>query len=83
MALVNIQESVTLTAESRFGEGNALVVQFTAHIPSDGISGAVQQNIRETGLFEQYRREIRQDQTEFQNEVWDVEDRMSNGELVD
>jgi hypothetical protein len=28
-------------------------------------------------MFEEHRREVRQDQAEFQQEVWDVEDRLT------
>ena len=53
MTLVDIQQSVTLTAESRVED--QVVVQFTAHIPSNGISGAVTSSILDIALYNEHR----------------------------
>lgn len=75
MALENVRESVTLTGESVVEERT--VVVFTAHIPSNGISGAVTPQIRDIEAYNEHRREVRQDQLEFQNVVWNKEDEMN------
>jgi hypothetical protein len=75
--LKNIEESVTLKGESRIGENDTLVVEFSAHVPPNGVANAVQQNIREITMFEEHRREVRQDQAEFQQRVWEEEDEMN------
>ena len=76
--LQQIKESVTLTAFSVIGEDALVVAEFTAHIPDNGISGGVTQHIRDIELFEANRSEVRRDQQAFQNEVWEIEDRMLN-----
>ena len=78
MTLVNIQQSVTLTAESRVED--QVVVQFTAHIPSNGIAGAVTSSIRDIALYNEHRSTVRRDQSEFQNIVWGKEDEMNSVE---
>lgn len=75
MALENIKESVTLTADSIVEDKT--VVVFTAHIPSNGISGAVTPQIRDIEAYNEHRTAVRQDQREFQNAVWDKEDEMN------
>lgn len=75
MALENIKESVTLSADSIIEEKT--VVAFTAHIPSNGISGAVTPQIRDIESYNLHRELVRQDQREFQNAVWDKEDEMN------
>lgn len=78
--LKNQKESVTLSAVSVFtqGEEEFVIAEFTAHIPDNGISGGVTQHIRDIELFEVNRTEVRRDQNAFQNEVWEIEDRMLN-----
>ena len=75
MSLENVKESVTLTGESMIEEKT--VVQFTAHIPNNGVSGAVTLQIRDIEAYKKHRSEVRQDQREFQNAVWDREDEMN------
>lgn len=75
MSLENVKESVTLTGESVIEEKT--VVAFTAHIPNNGISGAVTPQIRDIEAYNEHRSEVRQDQREFQNAVWDREDEMN------
>lgn len=75
MALNEIKESVTLSAESVIEEKT--VVAFTAHIPNNGISGAVTPQIRDIEAYNEHRNAVRQDQREFQNAVWDKEDEMN------
>jgi len=75
MALDNIQQSVTLTGESVIEENT--VVQFTAHIPNNGIAGSVAVNIRDITRYNEHRSQVRQDQAEFQQRVWEEEDEMS------
>ena len=75
MALTNVQQSVTLTAESTVEDQE--VVQYTAHVPSNGIAGAVTVNIHDITLYNEHRSVVRQDQREFQNAVWDKEDEMN------
>lgn len=75
MALTNVQQSVTLTAESTVED--QVVVQYTAHVPSNGIAGAVTVNIRDITLYNEHRSTVRRDQSEFQNVVWGKEDEMN------
>ena len=75
MALTNVQQSVTLTAESTVDD--QVVVQYTAHVPSNGIAGAVSVSILDITLYNEHRAVVRQDQNEFQNVVWDTEDEMN------
>lgn len=70
-----LQQSVTLTDEAVI-DGQT-IVQFTAHIPNNGISGSVQVSIRDIEKYNENRSEIRQIQREFQNDVWDEEDEMN------
>lgn len=76
MALENIKESVSLTGESMTED--AVVVAFSAHIPSNGIAGSVTTSIRDIEKYNASREQVRQDQRDFQNAVWDKEDEMSN-----
>ena len=75
MALENIKESVTLTADSIVEEQT--VVVFTAHIPSNGIAGSITPQIRDIEAYNEHRSVVRQDQRDFQNAVWDKEDAMN------
>ena len=79
--LKNQKESVTLSAVSVItqGEEEFVIAEFTAHIPDNGISDGVNQHIRDVVLFEEQRSEVRRDLQAFQNEVWDVEDRVLDG----
>lgn len=74
MALENVQQSVTLTGESKIDDN--VVVAFSAHIPSNGISGAVTANIRDIERYNEHRAQVRRDQSEFQQQVWAKEDEM-------
>ena len=76
MALENIKESVNLTGESMIED--AVVVAFSAHIPSNGIAGSVTISIRDIERYNASREQVRQDQRDFQNAVWAKEDEMSN-----
>lgn len=76
MALENIKESVNLTGESMIED--AVVVAFSAHVPSNGIAGSVTTSIRDIEKYNVNREQVRQDQLEFQNAVWAKEDEMSN-----
>ena len=81
MALENIKESATLTADSIVED--KVVVVFTAHIPSNGISGSVTPQIRDIEAYNEHRTAVRQDQREFQNAVWDKEDEMNGLDEVE
>lgn len=75
MALENVQQSITLTGESKIED--TVVVAFSAHIPSNGISGSITANIRDIEKYNEHRSQVRRDQSEFQNAVWDKEDEMN------
>ena len=74
MALENKQETVNLTAESVVNE--EAIVMFSARVPSDGIGGGVSLSIRNKDLYDKNKSQVRQDQQEFQNLVWETEDRL-------
>lgn len=75
MALENIQQSVTLTGESKIEDN--VVVTFSSHIPSNGIAGSVTTNIRDIERYNAHRNQVRRDQADFQQEVWAEEDRLA------
>ena len=75
MALENKQETVNLTAESVVNE--EAIVMFSARVPSDGIGSGVSLSIRNKELYDENKSTVRQDQQEFQNLVWDTEDRLT------
>ena len=74
MALENKQETVNLTAESVVNE--EAIVMFSARVPSDGIGSGVSLSIRNKDLYDKNKSQVRQDQQEFQNLVWETEDRL-------
>ena len=74
MALENKQETVNLTAESVVNE--EAIVMFNARVPSDGIGSGVSLSIRNKDLYDKNKSQVRQDQQEFQNLVWETEDRL-------
>lgn len=78
MSLQNVTEAVTLNGESVFDE--EVAVAFSCRIAENGIAGSVSQTIRNYDLYQEKRREVRQDLQEFQMKVWDVEDRMAETE---
>ncbi len=75
MALENITEAVTLNGESIVDD--QVVVVFNCRIAENGIAQSISNSIRDHGLYQEHRSQVRKDQAEFQNEVWDVEDRLS------
>ena len=75
MALENKQETVNLTAESVVNE--EAIVMFSARVSSDGIGSGVSLSIRNKDLYDKNKSQVRQDQQEFQNLVWDTEDRLT------
>ena len=74
MALENKQETVNLTAESVVNE--EAIVMFSARVPSDGIGSGISLSIRNKELYDENKSTVRQDQQEFQNLVWETEDRL-------
>lgn len=74
MGLENVKRAVTLTGVSKIEDKE--VVHFEAHIPSNGISGSISPRIQDIQLYNEHRSEVRQDQLEFQNAVWSIEDEM-------
>ena len=74
MALENKQETVNLTADSVVDE--EVIVMFSARVPSDGIGSGVSLSIRNKELYDENKSTVRQDQQEFQNLVWETEDRL-------
>ena len=74
MALENKQETVNLTADSVVNE--EAIVMFSARVPSDGIGSGVNLSIRNKDLYDKNKSQVRQDQQEFQNLVWETEDRL-------
>ena len=75
MALENKQETVNLTAESVVNE--EAIVMFSARVPNDGVGSGVSLSIRNKELYDENKSTVRQDQQEFQNLVWDTEDRLT------
>lgn len=75
MALENVRESATLTGVSMIEDTE--VVQFTTNVASNGIAGAITVNIRDITKYNEHRSQVRRDQAEFQQEVWEVEDRLT------
>ena len=75
MALENKQETVNLTAESVVDEET--IVMFSARVPNDGVGSGVSLSIRNKELYDENKSTVRQDQQEFQNLVWDTEDRLT------
>ena len=49
---------------------------FSARVPSDGIGSRVSLSIRNKELYDENKSTVRQDQQEFQNLVWETEDRL-------
>ena len=78
MALENKQETVNLTAESVVNE--EAIVMFSARVPSDNISSGISLSIRNKELYDENKSTVRQDQQEFQNVVWETEDRLQTEE---
>ena len=74
MGLENKQETVNLTAESVVDEET--IVMFSARVPSDGVGSGVSLSIRNKELYDENKSTVRQDQQEFQNLVWETEDRL-------
>ena len=74
MALENKQETVNLTAESVVNE--EAIVMFSARVPNDGVGSGVSLSIRNKELYDENKSTVRQDQQEFQNLVWETEDRL-------
>ena len=75
MALENKQETVNLTADSVVDE--EVIVMFSARVPNDGVGSGVSLSIRNKELYDENKSTVRQDQQEFQNLVWDTEDRLT------
>lgn len=75
MALENIKESVTLTGESKLDD--EVITIFNARVPNDGVGSGVTLSIRNKDLYDENKRVVRNDQAEFQNVVWDTEDRLA------
>lgn len=76
--LSEIRETVELRAD--FEHEGTLVAQFSSRINENGISNGVSPSIRDYDLHQELRNEVRQAQREFEDKVWEVEDRLaSNG----
>ncbi|API89057.1 hypothetical protein BKP56_07225 [Marinilactibacillus sp. 15R] len=73
--LANIQENVNLQAESKIGE--EVAVTFACLVSVEGNGNAVRPTIRNVDLYEANKTQIRNDQREFQNLVWETEDRLA------
>ena len=50
---------------------------FSARVPNDGVGSGVSLSIRNKELYDENKSTVRQDQQEFQNLVWDTEDRLT------
>ena len=74
MGLENKQETVNLTADSVVDE--EVIVMFSARVPNDGVGSGVSLSIRNKELYDENKSTVRQDQQEFQNLVWETEDRL-------
>lgn len=82
--LANIQESANLQAESKIGEETA--VSFSCNVTVENVSGSgnsVTIRIRNVDLYEANKTQIRNDQREFQNLVWETEDRLAANQAED
>ncbi len=75
MALDNIQESVTLTGDSKLED--EVITTFSARVPNDGVGSGISLSIRNKELYDANKLVVRSDQAEFQDIVWDTEDRLS------
>lgn len=75
MALEKLRESVTLTGESKID--GVLVAAFTSNVASNGVAGPVSVNIRDVTRYNEQRNVVRQDQADFQQTVWEIEDRLT------
>lgn len=75
MTLENIAERVTLQGESMIDDER--VASFSCTIDEDGYAGNLSVIVRNRELYKENRAEVRKDQSEFQAEVWEVEDRLS------
>lgn len=74
MALENVKESVTLTAESKLED--EVIATLNSRVPNDGVSSGINLSIRNKELYDKNKKVVRKDQSEFQNLVWDTEDRL-------
>lgn len=74
--LANIQENVNLQAESKIGE--EVAASFACLVSAEGSGNAVRPTIRNVDLYEANKTQIRNDQREFQNLVWETEDRLAS-----
>lgn len=81
MALENVTEAVTLNGESIVDE--QVVVVFSCRVAENGIAQSITTSIRDHGMYQEHRSQVRKDQAEFQNEIWDVEDRLSAEEVAE
>lgn len=76
--LANIQESSNLTAESNIREETA--VSFSCNVTIEnamGTGNSIVIRIRNVDLYEANKTQVRRDQQEFQNLVWETEDRLA------
>lgn len=78
MALDNLQEQVTLAGDSVVND--EVVVNFNCRVADTGIAGSINQSIRKQDLYQEHRKQVRQDLQEFQAKVWEVEDRLTEAE---
>lgn len=74
MALENVKESVTLTAESKLED--EVIATLNSRVPNDGVGSGINLSIRNKELYDKNKKVVRKDQSEFQNLVWDTEDRL-------
>lgn len=80
--LADIKESANLQAESKIGEETAVSFSCNVSVENTGGSGnVVTIRIRNVDLYEANKTQVRNDQREFQNLVWETEDRLAANQL--
>ncbi|MGX7393975.1 hypothetical protein [Carnobacterium mobile] len=78
--LRNKQKSITLNATAFVGDQP--VMNLSATVPSNTGVGQVSQYVQNAELYNTNKTEARRDVTEFQNDVYEVEDEMVRTEEV-
>lgn len=78
--LQSVRKTVDMRAD--YEVDGARVVEFSSRINEQGISNGVSQSIRDQELFNEHRNDIRRASRDFEDKVWEEEDRIaaSNGE---
>lgn len=73
--MLKTKRQITLTGNSMIDNQSAVTLNAT--IPSDTGVGNINQYVQNASLYEANKTQIRNDQREFQNLVWETEDRLA------